>query len=86
MVVYSISSLLDISNKVGKFSVSLPFLESFVGKYSQKVTEDRNTFHSLVGHQNTIIFRLDVNGKGGNSERPVQKYDKTQNDKTREKS
>ena len=41
MKVYSISSLLEIAN--GDISISFPFLESFFGKYSQKVTEDRKT-------------------------------------------
>lgn len=43
MIVYSISSLLILSEKIKKDSISLPFLESFVGKYSQKVNEDRKT-------------------------------------------
>ena len=43
MIVYSISSLLEIANNRGDCSISFPFLESFAGKYSQKVTEDRKT-------------------------------------------
>jgi len=41
MIVYSISSLLELAEKISNVSVSFPFLESFAGKYSQKVTEDR---------------------------------------------
>ena len=43
MIVYSIYSLLELSNKTEELSVSFPFLESFFGSYSQKVTEDRKT-------------------------------------------
>lgn len=41
--VYSIDSLLRLSETIQKDSFSFPFLESFVGKYSQKVSEDRKT-------------------------------------------
>ena len=41
--VYSTSSLLYLSDSIKKESFSFPFLESFVGKYSQKVSEDRKT-------------------------------------------
>lgn len=41
MNIYSITSLLDVFNKIQKPSTSFPFLESFYRNYSQKVTEDR---------------------------------------------
>jgi hypothetical protein len=43
MIVYSISSLLELSSKTEELSVLFPFLESFFGSYSQKVTEDQKT-------------------------------------------
>ena len=41
MNIYSITSLLDVFEKVQTPSTSFPFLESFCRNYSQKVTEDR---------------------------------------------
>ena len=43
MIVYSITSLLELSCKTEELSVLFPFLESFFGSYSQKVTEDQKT-------------------------------------------
>ena len=40
MIFYSISSLLELSNKM-EGNISFPFLESFFGSYSQKVTENQ---------------------------------------------
>ena len=40
MIVYSIYSLLELANKNDEH-YSFPFLESFFGSYSQKVTEDK---------------------------------------------
>jgi hypothetical protein len=40
MIFYSISSLLELSNKM-ESKISFPFLESFFGSYSQKVTENQ---------------------------------------------
>jgi hypothetical protein len=40
-IVYTIPYLLEVSNNIGDTSILFPFLKSFYGKYSQKVTEDR---------------------------------------------
>lgn len=76
MIVYTITSLLELANNLGETSISFPFLESFYGKYSQKVTEDRKIpLFSRTSKYNNFPVRCQW--KGGNSERPVQKYDKS---------
>lgn len=75
MIVYSISSLLELADKLSEISVSLPFLESFAGKYSQKVTEDRKTplFSKTSKYNN---FPVRCQWKSGGSERNNHRYDR----------
>jgi len=75
MIVYSISSLLELADKLSEISVSLPFLESFAGKYSQKVTEDRKTplFSKTSKYNN---FPVRCQWKSGGSERNNSRYDR----------
>ena len=79
MLVYSISSLLELADKLSEISVSLPFLESFAGKYSQKVTEDRKTplFSKTSKYNN---FPVRCQWKSGGADRGNHK-----NDRRREK-
>lgn len=68
MITYSITSLLELSEKVRNVPVSFPFLESFVGKYSQKVTEDKKVplFSKTSKYNN---FPVRCQWKGGNNEK-----------------
>jgi hypothetical protein len=74
MIVYSISSLLELAEKLSDVPISFPFLESFAGKYSQKVTEDKKVplFSKTSKYNN---FPVRCQWKGGNNERPGQKHD-----------
>ena len=75
MIVYSISSLLELSEKLRDVPNSLPFLESFVGKYSQKVTEDKKIpLFSKTSKYNNFPVRCQL--KGNYTERSGQKYDR----------
>lgn len=72
MKVYSISTLLEIAN--GDISISFPFLESFFGKYSQKVTEDRKTpLFSKTSKYSNFPVRCQWKGKGNRKESSQKK-------------
>ena len=79
MNIYSISSLLDLSNKIenNELSISFPFLESFYGKYSQKVTEDRKVpLFSKTTKYNNFPVRCQWKNNNKNNNKNTKKKNK----------
>lgn len=74
MVVYSISSLIEFSDKIKRTQNSFPFLESFAGKYSQKVFEDKKTpLFSKTNKYNNFPVRY----KHKNNKKSIRKTEKS---------
>ena len=84
MIIYPISSLLELAENISEVPISLPFLESFAGKYSQKVTEDKKVplFSKTSKYNN---FPVRCQWKGGDTENHNQKYDRKREKNYKEK-